>query len=103
MRYYEANSLGAGNVFPAQAISTSASYGFFSYKVPKRGTPTIAVSGGTFQVWNATATSINATFQADSITVDAARIAAVSASGLVAGNAANLYFAGATLTISAEL
>jgi hypothetical protein len=102
-RYYEACVFGSNVSVPAQAISTTASYGSFFYKVTKRGTPTIATSGGTFKVWNATATDISATFQADSISVDGARIAAVSASGLVAGNAAALSFQNVTMTISAEL
>jgi hypothetical protein len=102
-RYYESYTFGSDGVLPAQAISTTAAYGSLSYKVRKRGNPTIAATGGTFQVWNAGATSIGATFQADSIGVDTARVAAVSASGLVAGNAANLYFPSMTITISAEL
>jgi len=102
-RYYESYAFGSDGVLPAQAISTTAAYGSLSYKVRKRGNPTIAATGGTFQVWNAGATSIGATFQADSIGVDTARVAAVSASGLVAGNAANLYFPSMTITISAEL
>jgi hypothetical protein len=102
-RYFELCGFGSNVSVPAQAISTTASYGSFFYKVTKRGTPTIATSGGTFKVWNATATDVSATFQADSISVDGARIAAVSASGLVAGNAAALSFQNVTMTISAEL
>jgi hypothetical protein len=102
-RYFETYLFGGDGIVSAQAISTSAAYGGLSYKVKKRGTPTIALSSGTFYVWNASATSISATFQADAITVDTARIAAVSASGLVAGNAANLYFQNLTISISAEL
>jgi hypothetical protein len=102
-RYFETYLFGGDGVVSAQAVSTSAAYGGLSYKVKKRGTPTIALSSGTFYVWNASATGISATFQADAITVDTARIAAVSASGLVAGNAANLYFSNLTISISAEL
>jgi hypothetical protein len=102
-RYYEAYLFAANGLLSAQAISTTATYGHLSYKVPKRGTPTIAATGGTFQVLNASGTPVGATFQADAISTDTARVAGVSASGLVAGNAASLFLSAMTITISAEL
>jgi hypothetical protein len=104
-RYYEAISYASGTMIAtAQAQSTSAAYAPLSWKVTKRGTPTIQVTSGALAFLVANGGSALATSSFNTISVDSARIDGTSATGLVAGYASSVQASGATtIAISSEL
>jgi hypothetical protein len=90
LRYYETLVVPANNynIGVGQALSASAAYAPFSYKVKKAVTPTVT-STGPFQFAQANGTQVGtgATLVAAAIGIDGCQFASTSLSGLVAGNA----------------
>jgi hypothetical protein len=90
-----------------QAISTTEAIGTLRYPVPMRTQPALSVSSAAhFTLRSASNSSLaGSTFNAFNFTARAADIYFTVSSGLVAGNATNVYSsnASATLDVSAEL
>jgi hypothetical protein len=100
-RYYEALSYASGAMITTgQAQSTSAAYAPFSWKVPKRSTPTITTVANTVMPLVAAGTSANGTVAYSTITADAARLDVTGATGLAAGNAVSFQAQAGTVIIA---
>lgn len=105
MRYFEKETVPYDALIcVSQALGTTSSVGFKQYKVQKRSSPSISISGNYF-AFQTNSGNAGGSASFNPIGVDVYRLDINSASGLVAGNASAVYSntGGVTLSYNSEL